>query len=226
MNRKDLIITFTLFWITLILTEQAFAFVKISSDPNGKVLFEARDASHAEIVKEIIIKYGIEIKGLEQGKTEKITLSFDAESREALLKSLLRHLGIKNYALEFTDEALTRLVVVPETTSDDSSWSVSPEDSPRQKKFVEVVQIQSVVESSQAESAGLLAGDLIIEYDGVRIKSATQLISEVEKKTAESQIEMVIVRQNKRSQLVISSGFIGVRIVTKKIPLAEFKTFH
>ena len=226
MNRKYLIITLTLLWILLILVEQAIALVKIRSAPNGKLIFEAQDATLTEIAKEITVEYNIEIKGLEQRKTEKITLSFDAESREALLKSLLRHLGIKNYALEFTDEALTRLVVVPEATSDDSSWSVSPEDSIQQKKFVEVVEIQSVVASSQAEWAGLLAGDLIIEYDGTRIKSATQLLSEVEKKTTESQIEMVIVRQNKRSRLVISPGFIGVRIITKRIPLAEFNTFH
>ena len=54
--------------------EPALAVVKISSVPNGKVIFEARDATLAEIVEEIKINYSIEIKGLEDRKAEKITL--------------------------------------------------------------------------------------------------------------------------------------------------------
>jgi membrane-associated protease RseP (regulator of RpoE activity) len=228
MNSKHLILIliFILFWTALIPDEQAHAVVQISGVPHGKVIFQARDATLAEIVEEFRIKYSIEIKGLEERKTEKISFSFDADTLEALLKGLLRHLGIKNYAFEFADDDLKRLVVVPEATSDVSSLPISPEDLEQKKEAVNVAQIQGIVESSQAESADLQAGDLIIEYDGVPITSAQQLISEVEKKAAKSQIEMVVVRQKIRMRLIINGGFIGVRITTKKISRAEFNTFH
>lgn len=226
MNSKHLILTFILFGSALIPNVQADAVVQISGVPNGKIIFQARDATLAEVIEELRTKYSIEIKGLEERKTEKITYAFDADTLEALLKGLLRHLGIKNYAFEFADEALKRLVVVPAATSDVTSLSISPEDIEQDEEFVSVAQIQSIVESSQAESADLEAGDLIIEYDGVPITSAQQLVSEVEKKTAKNQIEMVVVRQKNRSRLIISAGFIGVRITTKKISRAEFDTFH
>ncbi|MBT8364868.1 MAG: hypothetical protein KJP23_09190, partial [Deltaproteobacteria bacterium] len=175
MNSKHLIFTFILFGSALIPNEQASAVVQISGVPPGKVIFQARDATLAEVIEELRTQYSIEIKGLEERKTEKITYAFDADTLEALLKGLLRHLGIKNYAFEFADEALKRLVVVPAATSDVTSLSISPEDIEEDKEFVSVAQIQSIVESSQAEAADLEAGDLIIEYDGVPITSAQQL---------------------------------------------------
>ena len=226
MNSKHLILAFILFWTAFIPDEQSHAVVQISGVPNGKVIFQARDATLAEIVEELRINYSIEIIGLEERKTEKISFSFDADTPEDLLKGLLRHLGIKNYAFEFADEALKRLVIVPEATSDVSSLPISPKDPEQKNETVNVAQIQGIVESSQAESVDLQAGDLIIEYDGVPITSAQQLIGEVEKKIAKSQIEMVVVRQKIRSRLIISAGFIGVRITTKKISRAEFNSFH
>jgi S1-C subfamily serine protease len=86
--------------------------------------------------------------------------------------------------------------------------------------------VQSIIEASQAESAGLQKGDIILEYDGVPITSAQQLVSEVEKKAQINQIEMVIVRRKIMTRLILNGGFIGVRIATKNIPRAEFNAFQ
>jgi len=193
---------------------------------NGKINFRAQDATLQEIVEEIYDKFAIETRGLENRANEKITFVFAADSTEKLLKSLLRHLGIKNYAFEFTDAALKRLVVLPEATGDRSEPNITERAVEQQEEFVSVAQIQSVVEPSQAQAAGLQEGDIIIEYDGVRIASARQLVNEVEKKSANSQVEMVFVRQKIPTRLTLGGGFIGVRIITKKISIEEFNSFN
>ena len=215
-----------LIWATFFTAKLTDAVVEISMAPNGTINFAARDSTLEEIAKKFYDNYSVEIKGLENRGGEKITFSYSADTLENLLKSLLRYIGIKNYAFEFSDAALKRLVVVPEATNDISSFSKSPKDLSQQKEFVSVAQIQSIVEASQAESAGLQEGDIVIEYDGVSISSAQQLVSEVEKKAVKSQIEMVIVRQKIPTRLILNGGFIGVRIITKKIPRTEFNTFQ
>ena len=215
-----------LIWATFFTAKLTDAVVEISMAPNGTINFAARDSTLEEIAKKFYDNYSVEIKGLENRAGEKITFSYNADTPEDLLKSLLRYIGIKNYAFEFSDAALKRLVVVPEATNDISSFSKSPKDLSQQKEFVSVAQIQSIVEASQAESAGLQEGDIVIEYDGVSISIAQQLVSEVEKKAVKSQIEMVIVRQKIPTRLILNGGFIGVRIITKKIPRTELNTFQ
>ena len=202
------------------------AAVEVSNVSNGSIRIEARDSTIGTIVKEFYDKYSIEIKGLEDRESQIITFSYIADTPESLLKGLLRHIGIKNYAFEFADATLRRLVVVPEAADGTFAVADSPKESNPPKDLVSIAQVQSVVEASQAESAGLQAGDIILEYDGVSISSAQQLVSEVEKKAANHQIEMVFVRQKIPTRLVLSGGFIGVRIVTKKIPRAEFNAFQ
>jgi hypothetical protein len=218
--------TFHLLWICLFAVGSAGAFVEISEAPNGTISFEARDSTLGEVIRKLYDKYSIEIKGLENKEREIISFSYNADTPENLLKSLLRHIGIKNYAFEFADTTLKRLVVVPEATHNVSSFSQSSKAPSPQDEYVSIAQVQSIVEASQAESAGLQEGDIILEYDGVPINSAQQLVSEVEKKSQISQIEMVIVRQKIPTRLILNGGFIGVRILTKKIPRAEFNAYQ
>jgi putative serine protease PepD len=117
-------------------------------------------------------------------------------------------------------------VVVPEGGSNSASGSSITESPSRKNELVNIAEVQSIVEASQAESAGLQKGDIILEYDGVPISSAQQLLSEVEKKAGSSQIEMVIVRQKIPTRLILSGGFIGVRIATKKIPRTEYESYQ
>jgi type II secretory pathway component GspD/PulD (secretin) len=215
-----------LIWITFFAPKWTSAVVELSKTPDGSIHFEAQDATLEEIAKALNDNYAIEVKGLENREDGRITLSHRADTPENLLKRILRHIGIKNYAFEFADATLKRLVVVPAAADDISSVSKFSKSLSQPKDLVNIAQIQSVIEASQAESAGLQEGDIILEYDGVPISSAQQLVSEVEKKSASSQIEMVIVRQKIQSRLILNGGFIGIRIITKRIPRAEFDTYQ
>jgi hypothetical protein len=143
---------------------------------------------------------------------------------EALLRGLLRYLGVKNFAIQFADATLTRIVVVPDSMSDITTSENVRMDQRDQVEPLSVAQIQSIVEFSQAESLDLIAGDIIIEYDGVRITSAQQLVEEVEKKSENSQVEMIVIREKNPVRLILAGGIIGVRIMTKKISREEINS--
>jgi S1-C subfamily serine protease len=203
----------------------ALAAVNIETAVVGTIDFNARDATLNEIFRAIKENFEIEVKGLEDLAGKKISFSYKAETTEDLLKSLLRHLGIKNYAFEFADATLKRLVVVPGAVNAPSTTTRSPVGIGDQDEFASVARIQSIVEGSQAESAGLQKGDYILEYDGTRISSAQQLVREVEKKISSSQVELLVVRQKIPSRLILNGGFIGVRVTTQKIPRSEYEVY-
>jgi PDZ domain-containing secreted protein len=141
-----------------------------------------------------------------------------------LLRGLLRYLGVKNFAIEYADARLTRIVVVPESMSDITPSENVQTDQGDQIESLSVAQVQSIVEFSQAESLDLTAGDIIIEYDGVRITSAQQLVEEVKNKAENSQVEMIVIREKSPMRLILSGGIIGVRIITKNILKEEINS--
>ena len=214
------------FWTTFFTPNFTAASDEIILARDGKFFFKSRDSTLKEIIGEFNKKYSIEIKGLESRESEKITFSFEAETLEILLKGLLRYLDVKNYAIEFANAALERVVVVPGPTRAVADSLKPPVEEPEVPEFVDVAQIQSIIASSQAETLGLLEGDIIIEYDGVLITSARQLVAEVEKKAALERVEMLIVRDKTPQRLTLSGGFIGIRIKTTKIPKEEFNTYY
>ena len=221
MKRVYLLLLYLLFWTAFYATGPANASSEITRVWNGNIIIEAHDSVLVEIIKELYDKYSIEVAGLESRERDKITFSFEADTFEALLRGLLRYLGVKNFAIEFTDATLTRIVVVPDSMSD-----ITPSENVQtgQGSPVEplsVAQVQSIVEFSQAESLDLTAGDIIIEYDGVRITSAQQLVEEVKNKTENSQVEMIVIREKSPMRLILAGGIIGVRIITKNISKEE-----
>ena len=198
-------------------TLPASASIKIGQALNGNLILEARDSILLDIFAKLQEKYAIEISGLESRKSDKITFTFEAKSLEDLLRGLLRYLGVKNFAIEFADAALKRIVVVPDSLLEFSPSKRMHTQGSDQSESIGVAQVQSIVEFSQAESLDLLAGDIILEYDGVRITSAQQLVDEVKEKDENSQVEMVILRSNYPIRLVLAGGMIGVRVLTKQI---------
>jgi S1-C subfamily serine protease len=85
--------------------------------------------------------------------------------------------------------------------------------------------VVGTIKGSQAEELGLQVGDLIVEYDGVKIHNAQQLVKEVKKKSEIGQVEMTVVREERSFPYVLNSGKIGVRISTTKIPKEAFDTY-
>ena len=224
MKRAYLLLFYFLFWTAFYATGPANASNEITRDLDGNLVMKAHDSVLVEIFSELHDKYSIEISGLESRESDKITFSFKADTLEALLRGLLRYLGVKNFAIEFADTTLTRIVVVPDLISDIAPSENIQTDEANQVESLSVAQIQSIVEFSQAESLDLTAGDIIIEYDGVRITSAQKLVEEVEKKAENSQVEMIVIREKNPMRLILAGGLIGVRIMTKKISREEIQS--
>ena len=198
---------------------------KIVGNVHGKFFIKADNVSIGSIAAAFDSEFDIEVKGLETQAQEKITYTFESESLEELLKGFLRHLKIQNYAFEFSDETLTLINVLPGASRGNSTSSESSANITRNKETVTVAVIKSVIDSSQADSAGLLPDDLIVEYDGIRIHNAAQLVAEVKKKPDESSIEMIVVRDQSPLRMVVQGGFLGVRIKTERIPKANYLNF-
>ncbi len=169
---------------------------------------------------------GVAINGLESLGNDKITFASKADSLEELVKGLLRHLNIKNYAFEFADDKLRTVMVVPGSKRIIEGPVDSDTEPARREETVTVAVIKSVLESSQAEALDLMPGDIIVEYDGIRINSAAQLVKEVKKKSANNQIEMVVVRDRARRRLILQGGVIGVRITTEKVSRQAYLNYY
>lgn len=224
MKRIHLLLFCALFWTAIYAAAPANASNEISQDWSGNIIIEAHDSVLVEIFKELYDKYSIEISGLESRESDRITFSFEADNLEALLRGLLRYLGVKNFAIEFANATLKRIVVVPDSISDIAPSGNVQSDQGNQIESLNVAQIQSIIEFSQAESLDLTEGDIIIEYDGVHITSAQQLVEEVKKKSENSQVEMIVIREKNPMRLILAGGIIGVRIMTKKISKEEINS--
>jgi hypothetical protein len=226
MKKFYLLSLYFLFLAAFYATGPANASNEITRVWNGNIIIESHDSVLVEIFKELYDKYSIEVSGLENRESDKITFYFEAETLEALLRGLLRYLGVKNFAIHFADATLTKIVVVPDSVSDITTSENVQMDQSDQVEPLSVAQIQSIVEFSQAESLDLITGDIIIEYDGVHITSAQQLVEEVEKKSEKSQVEMIVIRKKNPVRLILAGGIIGVRIMTKKISKDEINSIY
>ena len=195
MKRIHLLLYFFLFWTAFWVAVPVNASNEIPRNANGNIIIDAQDSDLFEIIKELYDKYSVEVLGLESRKSEKFTFSFEADTLETLLRKLLRYLGVKNFAIQFVDARLTRIMVLPESVSDITISENQQADRWNPPESISVAQIMSVVEFSQAQTLDLTAGDIIIEYDGVRISSAQQLVEEVEKKAQNSQVDMIVIRE-------------------------------
>lgn len=166
------------------------------------------------VLDEIEDKCGVKILGLENRENEKVTFSSEGGTLEKGLQGFLAHLEVKNYAFEFAEEKLSRILVFPEAKGEFSSVSEPPQRAPIQKGFVTVPQVREIIQGSQAEYLDIREGDMIVEYGGVPVGTIQQLIAETKKREEYEQIEMIIVRNGEPVRIELSGGFIGVRIST------------
>ena len=92
----------------------------------------------------------------------------------------------------------------------------NPDSQPEavQNQTTGAIEILEVIEGSQAWLLGLQTGDFILEYDGLKLTRASELV-EVTKKTAPHEtVEMIISRDETPLKYFVNGGFIGVRIKT------------
>jgi serine protease Do len=66
--------------------------------------------------------------------------------------------------------------------------------------------ISQVYSGSPAEQVGLKAGDVVIEVDGVKIKSSQDVVREVLKKKVGQKVNFVILREGKRLEISVTAA--------------------
>lgn len=210
------------------------AFVSIVSSPAAddvpKSVFsiETQDTEVSMVAKRILLKdlieriknkLSVDIKGLTVTPDKIISFSYKGKSPEIVLRQLLRHLGEKNFAYEFSNDKLVRITVFPEGTQ---TAAIRQEPSQKNKKdTISVVEIVEVLEETQAEALGLKKGDYIYEYNGQRIREHEALVEATFQSNGSKSVSMVIIRKDRLNRINLEGGFIGVHVRTKLISKKE-----
>ncbi|HUU41679.1 MAG TPA: PDZ domain-containing protein [Desulfatiglandales bacterium] len=190
----------------------------------GKLLLQTQEAALREILDGILHECMVKISGLEHREAEPITFSSKREPIEEAIKHLLRHLGETNYAFEFVHENLRRVSIFPRGKDTAYLPKLVPEEDARQKNFIDAVKVTGIVKDSQADSLALREGDLIIEYDGLKITNGPQeLVAEVRKKASKESVDMVVIRDGAPLSISLKGALIGVRIDPIKISQEEYQ---
>ena len=175
-----------------------------------------------DVLEEISRQCKIEIIGLEDRAEEPVTFSVKEESAEKAIKRLFRYIDVSNYAFEYTRTRLRRVSVLPKAKPEISRVVPRMEipGKPVSDK-IKTVKILKVNEGTQAEMLDLKRGDLIVEYDGLKINSAQQLVKAVKSKSPDEIVEMLIFRDRQPNRIILNGGLIGVNILTVTVPKME-----
>ena len=184
---------------------------------NDTLTIQASQTPLIKILSAIQNKCLVKITGLEHRKEEKVTFSSNKGSLERVLKDFLRHLGEKNYAFEYGNAALLQIVVLPGAQADNYPTATLANQKENLPESVEAVRVVVVIDGTQAQSVGLMEGDIILEYGGLKIGSADELIKATKTKTNTDQVEILVLRENYQLRFILHGGLIGVRIQNESI---------
>ena len=193
---------------------------------NEKLLIHVKASPLKQILDKIHKECQVKISGLKQRNNEVITFISKEGDLHDVLRNFLQYLGEKNFAFVYFGQKLKRISVFPGIKGE-IPVPPAPEykEEKKEEKLIRVVRVSSVVENSQAEDLGLIPDDLIIEYDGIKISGAHELVKEVLKKSPDEQVEMIVVRNNELMRFTLNGGYIGVRIKTIKISEEEYNKY-
>lgn len=190
----------------------------------GNILFAAKQVPLRHVLSELHREFRIRITGLEDRGTESVTYTIAAESLRDIIRGLMRHLAVKNYALEETDGNLTHVSVFPEARQivspeppSSPSESIQSEDK-EPNPSAGAAEVLSIVSGSQAEGLDIQKGDIILEYGGIKISRAAELVKESRKKPPDEEVELLVLRNGEQVRVNVKGGFIGVRIKSVNVP--------
>ncbi len=192
---------------------------------NDMLTIRASKTPLTKILSAVQNKCLVKITGLEHRKDEKITFFSNKGSPERVLKDFLRHLGEKNYAFEYGNAALLQIVVLPGAKADNYPTDTLADQKETFPDIVKAVRVVGVIDGSQAQSAGLMPGDIILEYSGLTIRSTNELIKATKTKTDTDKVEILVMRENYRLRFILNGGLIGVRISNTSIPKEALTVF-
>ena len=193
---------------------------------NDTLTIQASKTPLATILSEIKKKCSVKIVGLEKRYDETITYVSQQGSPEGVLKDFLRHLGEKNYAFEYGNEFLLKIVVLPGGNTNNNTITALSNEKENHPDTVNAVRVAVVIDGSQAQSVGLMQGDIILRYDGLPVTSTDELIKATKTKTSTDQVEILVLRENYTLHFILTGGFIGVRISNVSISKEALTVFE
>ncbi len=192
---------------------------------NDALTIQASKTPLTKILSAINKKCLVKITGLEHRKDEKITFFSNKGPPERVLKDFMRHLGEKNYAFEYGNAALLQIVVLPGAQADNYPTAPLANQKENPPDTVNAVRVVGVIDGTQAQSVGLMKGDIILEYGGLTIGSTDELIKATKTKTNTDQVEILVLRENYRLRFIINGGLIGLRITNATISKESLTVF-
>lgn len=179
------------------------------------------------LLERLAQEHQVIINGLESREKEILNLTTVGDSIGDIIRSLLLHLGEKNFAFEYTDNRLSRVLVLPGGTEDMRNIStIVSSQMPASAESVDAVEVLGIVEGSQAQKLDIRRGDLLLEYGGRKINRASELVEETKKRSTDDEIELVLLRNGDPIRLNARGGFLGVQVKTVKIFTEELAGIH
>lgn len=189
-----------------------------------------------QLIEQFEQEFQIEISGLDHLYDDKITFESSGNSRQ-ILERFLKQINETDYVFFYRDGRLSRVVIVDGRQSDDGSGktksvsnAVSPETTEEtdaeDDDFKTVCVVQDVIQNTTAAKIGLQKGDLIIEYDNVRISHFNELKRQTRIKRNKSEISLLIVREMTPIRMYCEAGTMGVVITMSKIPGEELESYY
>ncbi|WP_373499160.1 PDZ domain-containing protein, partial [Desulfococcus sp.] len=182
----------------------------------------------AEVIAAVAGQCDVSVTGLEDRSRENITFSAEDEPVETAVKRLLRNLDETNYVFFYSLTQLRQVSVMPRSKKvaqaplDMPAAEAPREESPElpegQELQEQAVRVINVNAGTQAEALQLQRGDLVVEYNGVRIENSQQLVAMVKQKSEEDTVEMVVVRDGEPLRMTLKGGMIGINVRTVAVP--------
>lgn len=172
-------------------------------------------AAVATILYEIQKECGIDFAGIPIEVDHPVSVSQSA-NRQDVLQNFLQVLGVNSYALEYRDDLLIQVTILPVSAIPDADRPDIPTSTPEspEKPFADGLRIIDVIEGSQADLANLQEGDLILYYDGQRVTQPADLVQLSQARGAQEPVELVVIRDGAPIRIYLNGGFIGIRIRT------------
>ena len=169
----------------------------------------------AIMLNELQNECGIQFDGLIVDRDRQVSFS-QSGNRQDVIRSLLQMLDMNSYALEYRDDVLVQVTVLPISTSPDAERpnTTEPTLETTDKPFADGLRIIDVIEGSQADLANLQEEDLILYYDGHRVTRPAELVRLSQERDVQEPVELVLIRDGDPIRVFLNGGFIGIRIRT------------
>lgn len=199
----------------------------ITRESRSRISIHAQGQPLGDLLKELRKSCRVKVMGLEYRMDEPLTFSVENERVDRAMRRLLRHLEETNYAMFYSRRYLKRIAVLPSGGGPGGAFpSMPPAARPSAETrpasgMTKAVRIVNINEGSQAESLDLQRGDLVVEYDGLRILNSKQLVDAVKEKGPEDVVEMVVVRGRQPIRVTLGGGLIGINVRTVTVPASE-----